>query len=172
LGIGKEAKMSESQESEFSKRLRRLPGQLLLALVNGTAVLVIAAAVLAIIASSKVTHLAQNVASTMTDAVLSRVDGTPRQVLQNLQGISDEVHTLLTALQQAKVDGLTRLDPEVARLNERLSALEANIKQLHDARSRLVDEAIAKVASSLSEGLQNFRACPHGDVQSVQPVAN
>jgi hypothetical protein len=164
--------MSESWESGLSKRLRRLPGQLLLALVNGTAILVIAAAVLAIVASSKVTHLAQNVASTMTDAVLSRVDGSPRQVIQSLQGFSDEVHTLVTALQQAKVDGLTRLDPEIARLNERLGALEANIKQLRDARSHLVDEAIARVASSLSEGLQNLRTCPHGDVQTVHPAAN
>jgi hypothetical protein len=67
--------MSEPLKSEFSARLQRLPGQLLLALVNGTAILVIAAAILTMIASSKVTHLAQNVASTMTDAVLSRVDG-------------------------------------------------------------------------------------------------
>jgi hypothetical protein len=94
--------MSAQWKSEFSKRLRRLPGQLLLALVNGTAVLVIAAAILAIIASSKLTHLAQNVTSTMTDAVLSRVDGDPRQVIQNIQRVSDHVHTLAVALKQAK----------------------------------------------------------------------
>jgi hypothetical protein len=162
--------MSEQHKSELSKRLRRLPGQLILALVNGTAILVIAAGILAIIASLKVTHLAQNVASTMTDAVLSRVDVNPRQVVQNLQQVSDEVHTLLTALKQAKVDGLTNLGLEIARLDERLRALDANIEQLHHARSLLVDEATAKVGSSLGEGLQNFRACPRGDVQTVQPV--
>jgi septal ring factor EnvC (AmiA/AmiB activator) len=164
--------MSEPLKSEFSARLQRLPGQLLLALVNGTAILVIAAAILTMIASSKVTHLAQNVASTMTDAVLSRVDGDPRQVIQNIQRVSDDVHTLVAALKQAKVGGIAGLDPEIARLSERLSALEANVEQLRDARSRLIDEVIAKVGSSVSEGLQNFKACPHEDVKAFDSVAN
>ena len=47
---------------------------MLLALINATAILVIVAAILAIVALSKVTHLANDVASTMTDAVLSRID--------------------------------------------------------------------------------------------------
>jgi hypothetical protein len=165
--IGKEASMSAQWKSEFSKHLRRLPGKLLLALVNGTAVLVIAAAILAIIASSKLTHLAQNITSTMTDAVLSRVDGDPRQVIQNIQRVSGHVHTLAVALKQAKVGGDAGLDPEIARLSERLSALDANIEQLRDARSRLIDEVIAKIGYSVSVGLRNFGACPHEDQKSV-----
>ncbi|MEE9589311.1 MAG: hypothetical protein V3V97_14955 [Hyphomicrobiaceae bacterium] len=164
--------MPEPGRSEFSTRLRKLPRQLLLALINGTAMLVIAAAILAIIASSKVTYLAQNVASTMTDAVLSRVGGDPQRVAQNLQSVSDEVRTLLAALEQTKVDGAARLGPEIARLSEQLSSLEATIEQLRDARSRLIDEAIAKVGSSLSEGLQNFRACPRGEGTTLNPAAN
>jgi hypothetical protein len=104
--IGKEASMSAQWKSEFSKRLRRLPGQLLLALVDGTAVLVIAAAILAIVASSKLTHLAQNVTSTMTDAVLSRVDGDPRQVIQNIQRVSDHVHWPSRSSRQKSVESL------------------------------------------------------------------
>jgi len=161
--------MSEPVKSEFSARLRRLPGQLLLALVNGTAILVIAAAILAIIASSKVTHLAQNVASTTTDAVLSRVGGDPRQVVQSIQRVSDDVHTLAVALEKAKAGGVAGLNPEIARLGERLSALNANIEQLRDARSRLIDEVLAKVGSSVNEWLRNFRACPHEDVNAGNP---
>jgi hypothetical protein len=114
--------MSEPSRSELSARMRKVPGQLLLALVNGTAVLVIAAAILAIIASSKVTHVAQNVASTMTDAVLSRVDENPRQLVQNIQRVSDDVHTLTVALTKAKSEGVAGLGPEVAHLNERLGS--------------------------------------------------
>jgi hypothetical protein len=119
--------MSEPSRSELSARMRKVPGQLLLALVNGTAVLVIAAAILAIIASSKVTHVAQNVASTMTDAVLSRVDENPRQLVQNIQRVSDDVHTLTVALTKAKSEGVAGLGPEVAHLNERLGSLAANL---------------------------------------------
>ena len=164
--------MSKPGRSEFSTRLRKLPRQLLLALINGTAILVIAAAILAIIAFSKVTHLAQNVASTMTDAVLSRIGGDPQQVVRDLQSVSDEVHTLLAALEERKADGPARFGTEIARLSEQLSSLEATIEQLRDARSRLIDEAIAKVGSSLSEGLQTLRACPSGDGTTVNPAAN
>lgn len=61
------------KRDELRARLRRLPGQLLLALINGTALLVIVAAIIALVAISKVTNLANDVASTMTDAVLSRI---------------------------------------------------------------------------------------------------
>ena len=108
----------------------------------------------------------------MEGAVLSRVGGDPQRVAQNLQSVSDEVRTLLAALEQTKVDGAARLGPEIARLSEQLSSLEATIEQLRDARSRLIDEAIAKVGSSLSEGLQNFRACPNGDSTTGHPAAN
>ena len=60
------------KRDELRARLRRLPGQLLLALINGTALLVIVAAIIALVAISKVNNLANDVAST-TDAVLSRI---------------------------------------------------------------------------------------------------
>jgi hypothetical protein len=62
----------DSTRDELRARLWRLPRQLLLALINGTAILVIVAAIVALVALSKVTHLANDVASAMTDAVLSR----------------------------------------------------------------------------------------------------
>lgn len=158
--------MSEPAKSDLSIRLRRLPGQLLLALVNGTAILVIVAAILAIVATSKVTHLAQNVASTMTDAVLSRVDENPRQLVQNLQRVSDDVHTLSVALTKAKSEGVAGLGPEVAQLNERLGMLEVNLERLREARSNLVDELVARAGNTLGEALQNLKPCPQPEAKS------
>jgi hypothetical protein len=155
--------MSDSANRELSTRLRRLPGQLMLALVNGTAILVIVAAILAMIASSKVTHLAQSVASTMTDAVLSRVDASPRQVVQNIQRVSDDVHTLTVALSRTRTEGVSGLGPEVARLNERLGSLNANLEELRGARSDLIDEFVTKAGNALGEAFRNLRACPRLD---------
>jgi hypothetical protein len=155
--------MSEAARSELSTRLRRLPGQLMLAVVNGTAILVIVAAILAMVASSKVTHLAQNVASTMTDAVLSRVNASPRQVIQNIQRVSDDVHTLTVALSRTKTDGVSGLGPEVARLNERLGSLKANLEELQGARSDLIDELVTKAGNALGEAFRDLRACPRVD---------
>jgi hypothetical protein len=80
----------DSTRDELRARLWRLPRQLLLALINGTAILVIVAAILALVALSKVTDFANDVASTMTDAVLSRIDVKPRQVLANFQNVAAE----------------------------------------------------------------------------------
>ena len=54
----------------MSQRLRRLPGQFLLALINATAILVIVAAVVALIAMARVNTFAENIVATMTEAVL------------------------------------------------------------------------------------------------------
>jgi hypothetical protein len=118
---------------------------LLLSLINGTAILVIVAVILALVALSKVTHLADDVASTMTDAVLSRMDGKPQQVLANLQNVAAEDHALRGSLKQARAEGTARLDPEVAKLSDKLSALQATIEQLRQAKLSLIDEAVTRI---------------------------
>jgi len=152
--------MSEPATSDFSRRLRKLPGQLLLALINGTAILVILAAILAMIATSRVTHLAQNVAATMTDAVLSRVGDNPRQLVQSIQRVSEDVHALTVALTKAEAGGGAGLGPEVARLNERLDGLDANLDQLRGTRAQLLDELVARAGTAVSEALQDITTCP------------
>lgn len=131
----------------------------MMALINGTAILVIVAAVLALLATSKVTQLAENVASTMTDAVLSRIDVDPRQFLAGIHSVGEEVHTLAKSLKQARAEEPFREDPEIGRLTERLDTLQASIERLGDARSQLVEEAIDRVARAVAEGVENFRSC-------------
>src|SRR4051812_11083701 len=62
----KEATMAEWNRNGFSARLRRLPGQLLLALVNATVILVIVATILVLVAVNRINHFAENIVSTMT----------------------------------------------------------------------------------------------------------
>jgi len=151
--------MPDPEDNGYSARLRKLPGQLLLALLNGTAVLVIVASVLALIATAKITHLANDVAATMTDAVLSRTGVKPRRLLAKLDSVSADVQALRATLQEKKAEGLASLDPAVERLNERLATVDTTIVQLRDARSHLMDEATAQLSLSLGEALQNFGAC-------------
>jgi chromosome segregation ATPase len=151
--------MPHQHTDENSFLLRRLPGQLLLALLNGTAILVIAAALLALAATAKVTHLAENVAATMTDAVLSRVDVKPGRVIAKIDNLTTEIRSLRDALQQEKVERRADLDPAVRQLKEKLARLEKAIENLSDARSRLVNEAAAQLSLSLGEVLQDFGSC-------------
>jgi hypothetical protein len=144
---------------ELLQSLRSLPRQLLLALINGTAILVIVAAILALVATSRVMHLSEKVASTMTDAVLSRIDVEPQQVRARINGVGEDVRALAETLKQAKAEGKIRPDPDIQRLTERVGALQASIDRLGDARSNLVDDAIARAAREVAEGFKNLRPC-------------
>jgi hypothetical protein len=64
--------MSEADVNGISARLWRLPKQLLLALINATAILVIVAAIVALVAIARINHFAENIVATMTEAVLAK----------------------------------------------------------------------------------------------------
>ena len=61
-------------------RLKRLPAQLLLALVNATALLVITACILLVVVLNRVDHAAETIAGKVTDATISRLDMSPADV--------------------------------------------------------------------------------------------
>jgi len=94
--------VTEPDRNGITARLWKLPGQLLLALINATAILVIVAAILALVAIARVDHLAENVVATMTEAVLSKVDLPAKDVLANLQKLTAEVRALRDAVGGAR----------------------------------------------------------------------
>ena len=95
----------------------------------------------------------------MTDAVLSRIDVEPQQLLAGIRSVGEDVRALAKTLKEARADETLRQDPEIERLSERLGTLQASIERLGDARSQLVEEASARIARAVAEGLENFRAC-------------
>src|SRR5579872_3697083 len=94
--------MSEADHNTISAQLRRLRGQLVLMLINATAILVIVAAILALAAIARINYFAANVAATMTEAVLSKVDLPSKDVLANLRDLTTEVRTLGDTLREIK----------------------------------------------------------------------
>jgi len=154
-------------EAIFAKR-RRLPMQLVLALINATALLVIAAAILALVLISRVDNFAGNVAATMTEAALSKIDLPSREVLANLRNLADEIRTLGNSLRDAKEKEDPVLRSEVARLKEALSSVSKNINRLTSARTILTDEAIGQLARSASDTLMKMKGCA-SSADHVQP---
>ena len=86
--------MAKPDRNGISARLWRLPGQLLLALINATALLVIVTASLALVAIARIDHFVANAVATMTEAVLSKVDLPAKDVLATLRNLTAEVRTL------------------------------------------------------------------------------
>jgi hypothetical protein len=144
-----EAAMSEPIAPRVSARLRRLPGQLVLALINATAILVIAAAILALVAMGRIDRLAGRVAETMTDAVLAKAGGLPKGALAELPRLRAELQRFGDALRERKLGENAAVQAEAAQLREALAALRTSIDRLASARSALTGlgavEALAKL---------------------------
>jgi hypothetical protein len=143
----------------ISARLWRLPREFLLALINATAILVIAAAILALLAIVRIDNLAGNVAARMTEAVLSRIELPSKDVLANLRSLREDVRTLGNTFREIKTGENPILQAEIARLTEQMAALNGSIERLANARTILTDEAIGQLGRSVTETLTSMRGC-------------
>ncbi len=151
--------MAEPDGSGISARLWRLPGQLLLALINATAILVIVAAIVTLVAIARINGFAENVVATMTEAVLSKVDLPQKDVLANIRNLTAEVRTLGNTLREIKTGEHPALQPELAQLKEALTVLNVSVERLGSARSILTDEAIAQLGRTVTDALTKLRDC-------------
>jgi hypothetical protein len=151
--------MAEPDGSGISARLWRLPGQLLLALINATAILVIVAAILVLVAIARINSFAENVVATMTEAVLSKVDLPQKNALANLQNLTAEVRTLGNALQEIKTGEHPALQPELAQLKDALTVLNVSVDRLGSARSIITDEAIGQLGRTVTDALTKRKDC-------------
>jgi len=151
--------MAEPDGSGISSRLWKLPRQLLLALINATAILVIVAAIVTLVAITRINLFAENVVATMTEAVLSKVDLPQKDVLSNIRNLTAEVSALGNTLREIKSGEHPALQPELAQLKEALTVLKVNLDRLGSARSILTDEAIGRLGRTVTDTLTKLRDC-------------
>ena len=147
--------MVEPDGNGISARLWRLPKQLLLALVNATAMLVIVAAILTLVAIARINSFTETVVATMTEAVLSKVDLPQKNVLADLQNLTVEARALGTTLREIKTGEHPVLQPELAQLKEALTLLNVSVDRLRSARSILTDEAIGQLGLAVADALRD-----------------
>ena len=162
--------MAEPDGSGVSARLWRLPGQLLLALINATAMLVIVAAIVTLVAIARINRFAENIVATTTEAVLSKVDLPQKDVLANIRSLTVEVSTLGNTLREIKTGEHPALQPELAQLKEALTVLNVSVDRLGSAKSILTDEAIKQLGRTVTETLTKLRDCSSSARQDVTPI--
>jgi hypothetical protein len=151
--------MTEPDHPGISARLWRLPGQLLLTLINATAILVIAASILALVALVRIEHFAENISATMTQAVLSKIDLPPKDVLANVRELTGEVRALGNTLRETKAGENRVLESEIAHMKERLSAFSVSVDRLGNARAILTDEVAARFGDTVAQTLIKLKGC-------------
>jgi len=143
----------------------------LLALINATAILVIVAAILVLAAMVRVDNFAGRTVSTMTTAVLSKIDLPSKDVLGNLRDLTEEVRTLGNTLREIKVGENPAVQLEIARLKEALTALNVSVDRLANARTILTDEAIGQLGRAFSDTLTKLKGCG-SNVGQMRPYLN
>jgi hypothetical protein len=159
--------MAEFDGNGISARLWKLPGQLLLALINTTAILVIVAAIVTVVAIARINHFSEDIVTTMTEAVLSKIDLPSKGVLTDLQNLKAEVRNLGNSIRDIKAVQQPALQLEIAQLKETLTVLNGNVDRLRSARSMLTDEAIGQLGRTIADTLTNLRNCSSG----ARPIA-
>jgi hypothetical protein len=69
---------------------------------------------------------------------------------------------LRATLREIRSGDRPALQPELARLNERLAALNAGVDRLTSARSMLSDEAIRQLGASAADAVTRLKRCRSG----------
>jgi hypothetical protein len=145
-----------TETRKFSERLRRLPGQLLLALVNATAVLVIVAGIVVIFAFNSVNESAARLAGSVTGAVAAEMKIQPQQLLSSIDALNTEIDAYLAASSTQRSARADQLEASITGLSDALT-------QLNDTLSaeslRLTDESIRSAVDALTDGLLQLRSC-------------
>ncbi|MEO0979298.1 MAG: hypothetical protein AAFY24_18680 [Pseudomonadota bacterium] len=143
----------------IATRLKRLPGQLLLALVNATALLVLVACVLVIVVLNRVDQAGARIAGTVTEAALAKLDMTPAALKERLQSVDGTVAALVDQLETAGARDDRALTLQVAELKRTLTDLKAAAQNLGSAGPDITEAAFRQAGETLTEAILSVRGC-------------
>ncbi|MET1413851.1 hypothetical protein ABVF61_16395 [Roseibium sp. HPY-6] len=120
---------------DLSDRLKRLPGELLLALVNASALLVIIACILVIVMLNRVDHVGGRIAETVTEATLAKLEITPATLKERLKSVDARLEALLDRLEVADIREDKAIATQIAELNGNLKRLNSSAAIIGFCRS-------------------------------------
>ncbi|MEM5581094.1 hypothetical protein WNZ15_01430 [Roseibium sp. AS2] len=144
-------------------RLLRLPGQLLLALVNATAVLVIAACVLAILVLNRVDEAGERIAGAVTEAALTRLQVTPADLKARLEAIDERIDGLRAQLADPDRQDHWQVNDQLKDLNRNLAGIRAAAEGLGAAGPDVAAVAFNEAGDLVTRALFALRGCEAGE---------
>ncbi|WP_108661562.1 hypothetical protein [Acuticoccus kandeliae] len=137
--------------SRIGAKLRRLPGDLLVAAINATALLVIVAAVLALVVLGRVENVGSRLAGAAADAVLARLDIEPA----TLRGDLEAMRANLGAMRESAAG---RADASMARMDAALTEIETTLAEMNKTLAALRVAAPELTAIAVREAVQSIAA--------------
>lgn len=140
-------------------RLIRLPGHLLLALINATALLIIAACVLSLMVLNQVDEAGARVAGAVTGATLARLQVTPAEFKENLEGLNDRIKDISGKLENPDVQSDLELRRQLTELNANLAGLRQAADGIQSAGPDITAAAFDQAGELLTDALYTLRGC-------------
>ena len=154
-----------AQDQTLGRRIMRLPGQFLLALVNATAILVIVAAALTIMAIDRFETAGTDLAADLTQKAFAQLGMTPEALKTKIASLEDKMENIRTGLDEAKQNDDGPLRTQIAELNDTLSELKAAVVKLGDARPAVAEAAIRQIGATVTDMLLQLRNCKSTDTE-------
>jgi len=150
--------MSETSLS-FRARLARLPGELLRALVNATALLVIVACVLGLVVLNRAETVGERVAGAATDAALARLQVSPEDFGKRLDRLEERLETLNAQLSEPGPGDHWEVAQQLKDLNRALSGISRAAEGLSAAGPDVAAAAFDQAGDTLTDALYALRGC-------------
>lgn len=151
--------MSYHDAPGLGGRLRRLPGQLLLALVNATALLVIAASVLALVVLDRVETAGERIAGTVSEAALARLNVSPEEFKSRLDALDGRIVSLSQQLSNPDLRDHWELAQQIKEFNRSLADLKLAASGLGEAGPEVTAVAFEQAGDMLTGALYALRGC-------------
>lgn len=140
-------------------RLIRLPGNLLLALINATALLIIVACVLALLVMNKVEETGTRVAGAVTGATLARLQVTPAEFKDNLESLDTRLSEISERLKNRGEESDAALRRQLSELNANLVGLRQAADGIRSAGPDITAAAFDQAGDLLTDSLYTLRGC-------------
>ncbi|MBN9668985.1 hypothetical protein [Roseibium aggregatum] len=150
-------------------RLLRLPGQLLLALINATALLVIAACVLALVVLNRVDTAGERIAGEVTQAALSRLKVTPDEFRSRLSALDERLETLSGQLKNPELQDHWQVTEQIRELNRNIAELKVAARGIAAAGPKVTATAFEQAGDLLTKTLFALRGCEAGNARPERP---
>lgn len=147
------------QANSLGRRLRRLPLQLLLSLINATALLVIAAAVLVIIAINRLENAGPRLTNAVTTTALANIDVTPEELKTRYEAAVRTTELLKARLSEPGVVQDSRLLAQLTELNGTLAKLEALAGNISTAQPDIIAQGAREIGNTVTSVLLSLRNC-------------
>ncbi|MTI07609.1 hypothetical protein E1180_19085 [Roseibium denhamense] len=128
-------------------------------MINATALLIIAACVLVLLVLHRVDEAGTRVAGAVTGATLARLQVTPAEFKENLEGLDDRLKEISDRLQSANLQADPALLRQLTQLNTNLEGLRQAADGIRAAGPDITAAAFEQAGEVLTNSLYTLRGC-------------